>query len=128
MADYNKKCLLCGKDFKFCPTCYQKSPADAWKNIFDKENCRIIFNLVCDFAQKEVDVETAKDILSRCDLSDKDSYKVDIKGYIDEILATPTQLENDEDELDFESEEESREIKEEEPVKKEAPKKMRRKK
>ena len=89
MSNYNKKCLLCGKEFKFCPTCQQKGPAEAWKNIFDKEECRTIFHLACDYAQNEVDADTAKSILAKCDLSNKDSYKPDIRRFIDNIIGSP---------------------------------------
>lgn len=103
MADNNKKCLLCGKGFKFCPTCQQKSPADAWKNIFDKENCRTIFNLACDFHQKEVDIDKAREILLNCDLSDKDTFRSDVVEVIDEILGSTNQTkETNEKEVELE--------------------------
>ena len=118
MANNNKKCLLCGKEFKFCPTCQQKSAADAWKNIFDKEECRTIFHLACDYAQGEVDADTAKKILSGCDLSNKDSFKPEIVTFINNILSAPV-VDEKEDET------RSEEIEEEIIVEKVAPKKMR---
>lgn len=92
----NKECILCGTKFKYCPSCNQKSPADAWKNIFDDANCRTIFNLCCDFAQKAVDIKTAKEILSGCDLSKKESFRPDMKKILDEILSSSLPEETEE--------------------------------
>ena len=120
MANNNKKCLLCGTEFKFCPTCQQKSSADAWKNIFDSENCRKIFHVACDFAQKAIDANEAKKILSECDLSNKDSFKSDIKAFVNEIINIGSNVVEEEKEDDKKFD-----IKQEDFVKKDVNKKAR---
>lgn len=84
MIKNNKKCITCGNEYYYCSSCNTKDPM--WKNLWDTENCKNIFETVSDYAQKSMSEETAKEKLMACDLSNKDSFKESIQKYLNEIF------------------------------------------
>ena len=54
-----------------------------WKNIFDTENCKTVFETVSDYAQNAITKESAKVRLSKCDVSGV--FKSNIQNLVDEI-------------------------------------------
>lgn len=87
MGRYNRKCILCGKEYKFCSNCKEESHQPAWKNIYCSENCRMIFNTAVAYVDKSIDIKEAKKRIESCDLSEIDNFKGDIKKAIAEIMA-----------------------------------------
>ena len=83
----NRTCLVCGTDYEYCSSCRNGLNQPVWRNIFDTENCKMIFATVSDYAQKVITKEAAKKALDKCDLSQTDSYKKSIKALINEITA-----------------------------------------
>lgn len=79
----NRVCLCCGNAYEYCGTCKRGVNLPAWKNLFDTENCKDIFQTVSDYEQKAIDKAKAKKILASCDL--KHSFKNNIKETIDKI-------------------------------------------
>lgn len=86
MSRFNRKCILCGKSYRFCSDCREESDQPAWKNIYCSENCRTIFNTCVEFAQNHISKEEAKAILEKCDLSEKDNYRADLRETVNKIL------------------------------------------
>ena len=80
----NRICLTCGKPYEYCGSCQSSLTLPVWKNIFDTENCKTVFEIVSDYAQNVITKEVAKTKLLNCDLSH--SFKGNIKKYIDEII------------------------------------------
>lgn len=87
MSRYNRTCILCGKEYKFCSNCKEEYHQPAWKNIYCSENCRMIFNTAVSYVDKSIDIKEAKKRIESCDLSEIDNFKGDIKKAIAEIMA-----------------------------------------
>lgn len=83
----NRVCLCCGNAYEYCGTCRKNVNLPAWKNLFDTENCKEIFQIVSDYEQKAIDKEKAKKMISACDI--KQTFKDKIKKTVDEITAEP---------------------------------------
>ena len=83
----NRICLTCGKAYEYCGSCPSSANLPVWKNLFDTENCKIVFETASDYAQKVITKESAKDKLSKCDLSNTNNFKEKIKHLVDEIIA-----------------------------------------
>lgn len=83
----NRICLTCGKAYEYCGSCPTSLNLPVWKNLFDTENCKTIFETVSDYAQKVIAKDIAKEKLSNCDTSSK--YKDNIQNYLDEIITEP---------------------------------------
>ena len=79
----NRICLACGKAYEYCSSCPSSLNLPVWKNIFDTENCKTVFETVSDYAQNAITKETAKYKLSKCNTSV--SFNKQIQGYVDEI-------------------------------------------
>lgn len=86
MSKYNRTCILCGKGFRFCNDCREFQNVEPWHNIYCSENCRTIFNTCVEFAQNHISKEEAKAILEKCDLSEKDNYRADLRETVNKIL------------------------------------------
>lgn len=87
MSRYNRICILCGKEYKFCSNCKEESHQPAWKNIYCSENCRLIFNTTVAYADKSIDIKEAKKRIDSCDLSEIENFKEDIKKLVFEIMS-----------------------------------------
>lgn len=80
-------CILCGKEYKYCPSCDYNLPA--WKSIYDKEDCMTIFEVTRDYEHNLLTKEQAKEKIKDCDVSDKDNFFGNKKTLVEEILAEP---------------------------------------
>ena len=79
----NRICLTCGKPYEYCGSCPSSLNLPVWKNLFDTDNCKTVFETVSDYAQKAITKESAKVRLSKCDVSGV--FKDNIKNLIDDI-------------------------------------------
>lgn len=82
----NRKCILCGKEYKFCSNCSDQHLKDeTWRNIYCSENCKNIFNILSMNANGHVNDASAKDMLSKLDLTNLNQYREDFKQQINKI-------------------------------------------
>lgn len=82
----NKKCMVCRKDYKYCNTCPSDLNNQSWKMLFDKENCKNIYNILSARTANKLTDQEAVNQLNQCDLSEKDGYNEKIKTYINRLL------------------------------------------
>lgn len=87
MGKKNKKCILCGKQYTYCPTCQQDKDKPVWMNIYCSENCKNIFDGSTDYKAGEITEDQYKDILSKADLSRKNEFKDSVRKTIDELMS-----------------------------------------
>lgn len=50
----NRKCIVCGTEYSYCPSCTQDRKKPKWMSRFDKEDCKDIFEIGCAFEQKKI--------------------------------------------------------------------------
>lgn len=81
----NKKCIVCGTKYTYCPTCAEFANVEVWHNIYHDKNCKEIFEIATDFNAKALDKDVAKERLGKCDLSNKKSFHNSILKAINEI-------------------------------------------
>lgn len=81
----NRVCLTCGKAYEYCGACPTSKNLPMWKNLFDTENCKNIFETVSDFAQNAITKEKAASDLATCDLTHVSEYRDNIKNLVTEI-------------------------------------------
>lgn len=82
-----RKCILCQKEYNYCPTCNKDRNKPLWHKLYDSENCKNIFNALNDYNFNLISKEEAQAKLKCCDLSIElnDHYR----GEIDAIMAKP---------------------------------------
>lgn len=81
-----RECYLCGTKYNFCSTCDEDRYAPAWKHSFHSEDCAKIFQCCVDYNMSLISKDEAQDILLGCDLSNKKSFREDVKETIGKIL------------------------------------------
>lgn len=81
----NRICVVDKKKYSYCPTCYNDSNKPKWMTTFCCEKCMTIFNTLVNETVGKITTDDAKNILSTLDLSDIDTYDVDIKNHINRV-------------------------------------------
>lgn len=81
-----RKCILCGKDYKYCPSCPKDAKKETWYAIYDSENCKNISKALTDYNLNKIFKDEARKVLSACDLSIQldDIYRNEINEIIAE--------------------------------------------
>lgn len=83
---HERKCTICGKEYRYCPRCDEFKSMPTWMLEFDSENCRkIYYDIVNPYAFKHITKAEAAERLKTCDLSYKESFKADVKAILDQI-------------------------------------------
>ena len=86
---YNATCTICGKPYKICRTCQEIKSFTPWRTITDTLQHYTLFLVLSEYSRTK-DKAKAKDELSKCDLSEKESFKDSVKNMIDEIMKEDT--------------------------------------
>ena len=86
MGKLNKICYVCNKSYKHCYSCPSDLNHPSWMEMFDTENCKNIFNILCKHSQKMITEEEARVQLKGCDLSQKEHFADHIVEHINRVL------------------------------------------
>ena len=87
MAKRDRKCYLCGENYKYCPTCSQDRMKPSWMAEFHSENCKNIFDIATKFNLNIITKEEAKAEMEKCDLSNKDNFASYVQRDLENIFA-----------------------------------------
>lgn len=83
---YERKCICCGEKYSYCNNCYDFRNLPLWMNSFHDENCKDIFQICTDYNFKLLTREQAKEMLSKCDLSNRANFSACIQRDLKVIL------------------------------------------
>ena len=80
-----RKCILCGKEYTYCPSCPKDAKKESWYAIFDNENCKNISKTLTDYNLNQISKVEARHALLACDLSIQlnDHYRNEINAIIE---------------------------------------------
>ena len=84
--ELNAICDICGKKYHVCNSCKEVKSFTPWRTVTDTMQHYIIFLTLSEYT-KTKDKEKAKEELSKCDLSELDTFNENIKTVIKEIMA-----------------------------------------
>ena len=84
--ELNATCDICGKKYHICSSCKEVKSFTPWRTVTDTMQHYIIFLALSEYT-KTKDKEKAKEELSKCDLSELDTFNENIKTVIKEIMA-----------------------------------------
>lgn len=92
-----RKCVVCGKEYEFCPTCAETADEPTWKLMFHDANCREIYNTSTDYLAKKITKEEAIGRYSKTDLSVRDDITTDfLQQALNECLSKEEKVETKE--------------------------------
>lgn len=83
--ELNATCSICGKRYHVCHTCKEITSFTPWRTITDTRDHYMIFLALSEYT-KIKNKAKAKNELSRCDLSELETFDNDVKRVIKEIL------------------------------------------
>ena len=83
--ELNATCDICGKPYRVCNSCKEVKSFTPWRTVTDTMQHYIIFLALSEYT-KTKDKEKAKEELSKCDLSELDTFNENIKTVIKEIM------------------------------------------
>ena len=102
MAKLNRTCLVCGKQYHYCYSCPSDLQNPSWKNLFDNENCKKIFNILCRHGQNMITDEEAREMLAECNLSHKEEFNESIKDHLNRVFNVVANENDNKEEHDVE--------------------------
>ena len=85
MRKYHKTCVVCGKEYEYCPNCAKYNTLPKWHTIFHDENCKTIFEICNSFVGGDITKEEAKAALAKCDLKNMKAFTKSIQQNIRDI-------------------------------------------
>lgn len=86
MAKTNRTCVICRQNYYFCPRCTRDADKPTWYFIFDGQNCHDIYEVCTQYRDKEIDAETAYELISKLDLSKIENFAESTRLQIEEII------------------------------------------
>lgn len=86
MAQANRICKTCGKQYFFCSHCDKSLNSPQWMLMWHDENCKTVFEIASDYAQGRLSKSNAKTKLNDCDLTVFYTFKENIRNIIEDIL------------------------------------------
>lgn len=86
MAKNNKKCIICGKEYSYCPTCASSRTMPTWMVVFDKDRCNELYKICTSVRDGKIDKMEARKRLEVLDLSDLETLHEVTKERVKEIM------------------------------------------
>lgn len=83
--ELNATCSICGKKYHVCNSCKEMTSFTPWRIVTDTRDHYMIFLVLSEYT-KTKNKTKAKNELSRCDLSELETFDNDVKRVIKEIL------------------------------------------
>lgn len=100
----NAYCTICGNGYHICNSCLEQKSFKPWRSVVDSIEHYKIYLAIHGYTVSN-DKESAKEELQKCDLSDLEHFKPEIKSVIKGIMAEPkrakiTSKKNDKEKLE----------------------------
>lgn len=105
----NAYCSICGKGYHVCASCSDAKTLTPWRTIVDTIDHYKIFMIIRDYTNKYIDIKEAKELLSKCDLSEYKTFEKEIKEAIEKI--TNYSIEENEEKIEINHSNEKEKIK-----------------
>lgn len=88
----NRKCINCGTEYSFCPSCAKDRFKPGWMKLYCSENCKNIFDALNEYFFGNITKEEAIEKLEMCDLSKRDTFNEGIKEDLDKVLSAKKKI------------------------------------
>lgn len=82
-----RKCLLCQKEYKYCPYCAEDAYKPKWMFLFHDKNCSEIFDVLQRHEQEFYTDEEAINRLKKLDLTVLENATETVKNQVKRILS-----------------------------------------
>lgn len=62
---HERTCMICGDQYKYCPTCKEYNPNEPWRMLFHDEDCLKISKIWYAYRGREITKEQAKNRMGK---------------------------------------------------------------
>lgn len=93
MAQANRICKTCGKEYFFCSHCEKSLNSPQWMLMWHDENCKTVYEIASDYAQGRISKKDAKERLAKCDLKVLYTFNENIRNILEDIMTEEKVLE-----------------------------------
>ena len=83
-----RKCIICGKEYVYCPHCGNGSKEETWRYLYDSELCLNVFNVLSKYQFKHITKEEAKAEIEKLEIPKDVKFTGEVKKQVDEIVKT----------------------------------------
>lgn len=83
----DRKCIICGKKYKYCIPCGNGSPNETWRYIYCSEDCRQLFNIASDWTANKLSAIEAKIKLDGINIPPLNNLQSSLRKNLDEIYS-----------------------------------------
>lgn len=87
MAKTNRICFLCGKHYRYCPTCSPDINKPSWYVMWCSEQCKDLDQILAAHTMKHITTEEAKEKIELLKLNEINFEDKDVKRHYDEIMS-----------------------------------------
>ena len=87
MANHERKCVVCGAEYKYCPKCSAYKNMERWHINYCSNKCKDTFNILNPYAFKHIDLETAKEELKKIGINKESVLLGEYNTILDEIYS-----------------------------------------
>jgi hypothetical protein len=98
MARGQRKCIVCGSDYTYCPRCGNGNAEETWRYLYDTELCNSVFDILSSYSFKHISKDEAREKLEGLDIPKGMKFNAETKKQINAIMAKPkkeTQIVNE---------------------------------
>ena len=85
---HERNCIICGKQYQYCPKCLQYSNMEKWHVEYCSEQCKNTYSIINKYIFKHIDKEQAKMLLEGNGISNDSNIVPKWKDFVFEILKT----------------------------------------
>lgn len=83
---HEKKCIVCGTQYKYCNHCSEYNSEETWRHLFCSENCKGIFDIYMKTRDGVISKEEAIRKIKKFDLSNIENFSNQVKPAIKSLL------------------------------------------
>lgn len=112
---YERNCLMCGEEYRYCPHCSEFDRQPRWKGMFDRKECHDVFYIINDYRAGIKTKEETRNLLVKVNMKDIQFNDV-VKRAINEIMEVSSDELKKSDDLINESDEIIEDVKKVEKV------------
>ena len=81
-----RKCYTCGAEYDYCPSCSNAMGGPAWKLLWDKEECKDIFEALSAYNLELATAAEVKEVLDAYGVNSYDGFKPSIRRQLQKIV------------------------------------------
>ena len=85
---HERNCIVCGKQYNYCPKCAQYSNMEKWHIEYCSEQCKNTYSTINKYTFKHIDKEMAKTLLEGNGITNNSNLIPRWKEIVNDILKT----------------------------------------